>query len=251
MGYRDFEDLRNTKIRNTNKLDYIASNLEYLLDFVKYIQLHDIGAIINRHVFKFTRLREEIIFLTVKISNSNGGGKKSIFKIAVNEKSFWNRFIVCKSSGERYNKFDYDTIQIIQYIIAKNPDVGTIRLRLTYEEKQKIAEYVESTQEQYRQPLLDYHLCDDSIIEIIDMTHYSKRTWCYFFNSFIEKLPNNEKINRYYAGLELGGSLCEYKTKGSEGFYDPSDVQYSDYRKLYEVPYVFEAETETETTEQN
>lgn len=244
MSYRDFEDLKNTKIRNTNKLDYIANNLYYLYDFVCFLKLDQISSILNRHVFKFTRLREEIIFLTVRLSNSSGYGSKSIIKLAVNEKSFWNRFIISKPTGERYNKFEYDTIQMLQFIKAHSPSIGTIRLRLTYEEKQKIARFIEFSQPAYKDQLRNMHLVDDSIVEVLDVTHYSKLTWCYLFNNFVTKYPASELhaklVKNNKSNIDLGEGLFDYKTSGAEGFYDPTDLSYSDYRKFYELPYVFE-----------
>ena len=244
MSYRDFEDLKNTKIRNTNKLDYIANNLYYLYDFVCFLKMDQMCSILNRHVFKFTRLREEIIFLTVRLSNVSGHGTNSIIKLAVNEKSFWNRFTISKPTGERYDKFGYDTIQMLQYIKAHSPSIGTIRLRLTYEEKQKITEFIESSQPAYQEQLRNIHLTDDSIVEVLDITHYSKLTWCYFFNNFITKYPTSDlhdklvKINK--SNIDLGEGLFDYKTSGAEGFYDPTDPSYFEYRKLYDLPYVFE-----------
>lgn len=244
MSYRDFEDLKNTKIRNTNKLDYIANNLYYLYDFVCFLKHDQISSILNRHVFKFTRLREEIIFLTVRLSNSSGSGPKSIIKLAVNEKSFWNRFIISKSTGERYNKFEYDTIQMLQFIKAHSPSIGTIRLKLTYNEKQKIEEFITNSQPQYQDTLRNMHLSDDSVVEVLDITHYSKRTWCYLFNNFIVKYPDSELYSKLLknnkSNIDLGEGLFNYKTPGAEGFYDPTESSYSDYRKLYELPYVFE-----------
>lgn len=246
MSYRDFEDLKKIKFRNVSKLDYIANNLDYLYDYVEYLQLNLPGAIFNRHVFKFTRLREEIIFLTVRLSNSSGTGKKSVFRFSVNEKSFWNRFTITNANGEKYNKYDYDPIQIIQYALAKSPSIGSIRLQITDDEKEKFLTYVNSAQENLKQQLLNLNLTNDSIVEILDFTHYSKLTWCYFLNNFITNYPSSSlsiklgKSNR--ANVEVGSGLSDYKNSGSEGFYDPSDIDYVNYRKFYDVPYVFEGE---------
>lgn len=243
MGTRDYEELNSKKYNNSSsKLDHIANNTKYLYDWFKYLINENVGCKLNRTVFKFTKLREEIIFVKVRLKSSTDSdsaiyftGKEFCF--AVNEESFWNRFLVSSISpnGEVYNRFTTNAIKFIQLAMTNPKLVGTLRLNILPIEAEAIRIYTESSSGSDKEKINELNLVKNAKVEIIGFAHYNKRVWMYLMEKFVSNRSSDPLLFEHVPNCTIDPSLYNYTTEGALGFYDPYADGYFDYLAFYNI----------------
>lgn len=243
MGTRDYEELNSKKYNKTDsKLVHIAKNTKYLYDWFKYLINENVGCKLNRTVFKFTKLREEIIFVKVRLKSPTDNDDASYFTgkefcFTVNEESFWNRFLISSVSpnGEIYNRFTTNAVKFIQLSMSNPKLVGSLRLNILPIEAEAINMYIESSSGSDKEKLNELNLVKNAKVEIIGFVHYNKRVWMYLMEQFANKRSSDSLLFEYVPNCTIDPSLYNYTNENALGFYDPYADGYYDYLSFYNI----------------
>lgn len=248
MGTKDYEYLKTKPYKKTNMLDHLSNNMPYLYDLFKYLNYESIGSVINRHVFKFTKLREEIIFVKVRLRLTETSNDASEFVFTVNEQSFWNRFRIVTPgvTGETYSRETINAVSFINLARSDPKSVGKIRLHLLDKEVSKLNTYIESSTESNKIKLKALNIINNAFVEIAGCVHYNKRVWSHLIEKFIANYPTSGKLVENIPHFNLGEDLAKYKVSGSEGFYNPKQEDYLYLYQFYNVPKDYTAQESNE-----
>lgn len=205
-----------------SKFKKIAENKGYIEEFAKFLYNGSLGEILNNHVFKFTRLREDIIFVKVRLQKIGSQESGRPFYIAVNEKSFWNRFKFYKSGKNISTYSTIDKLDAFDLLLAASrhsSEISSIKIKLLADESIKLNHIIEHTDGELKTELQSYQLEDNANVNIDGFVHYCKRLW-------IGYLAYNRDIADQL-------NILNYTDPESKGFYNPNDPQYEEYKLFY------------------
>ena len=217
-----------------SKFDYYATNYRYVEGYAKYLYLGSFGEIINRHVFKFTQLREEIIFIKGSLSKPGSTKTGTSICIVVNEKSFWNRLKFFKGSNKEDSFKPMDKVDPYDLLIAatrNSKEIDRITLRLVADEEERMESLINSlsANEEKQQELINCNIVDGAIFNITGFESHSKRLWIAYFQKFCS--PENEVISQV---SKSSLDVTDYKHKNAIGYYDPDNVSFAKYKLFYQ-----------------
>lgn len=93
MGAFDYEKSKEEKVADTTRNERTSKNTVYLSEYGKYTTASRgfIANILNRPVYTYTKLREDIYYIHCRLFTENDSLN---YIFVVNEKSFWKRFTV-------------------------------------------------------------------------------------------------------------------------------------------------------------
>ena len=218
-----------------SKFEDISSNHKYLEDFAEAIYIGSIGEILNRHVFKFTKLREDIIFIKLRLIKPGTSEKGSTFTIAVNERSFWNRLAFYKKEEptSRYLPIDkIDPYDLLLASLRRSDGINRIVFKMIGDEVEQINSLIESTYEEpeLKKRMESYNISNNANVEISGFEHYSKRLWIAYFEA-IRNSSNNSVISQ---DNKVALGILDFKDQENIAFYNPNDPEYSRYFLFYQ-----------------
>lgn len=218
-----------------SKFENISNNHKYLKDYAVSIFQNRVGEILNRHVFKFTKLREDIIFIRLILIKPGSSSKGKNFIIAVNERSFWNRLFFYKADNptSRYLPIDkVDPFDLLLASLRNSKDISRITFKLVSDEAERIQELYNDLNENKdeQKKILEYNIVNNANVEILGFEHFSKRLWIGYFDSIFNS-SNINVFTAYEKGL-LG--ILNYKDNENIAFYNPDDPNFSEYSLFYQ-----------------
>lgn len=232
MGLRDYEEMsykKNPEDSNEkSKLDLLKENQYFIYSFTKYCIKNTAAGVVNRHCFKFSRLRDEIYFIQCELTRP-GTNNTNLFTFVVNEKSFWNRFsIYLKSSpGRILLKGEDTTINILTKLCHNSSLVDNCCLHITDSEKEKLDEMYDLAYSDQKAELYNLNLVDGALCKFVSFYHYNKHVWVDLLNTDVDN-PNVIGTTDF-----VNANLGDYKDPLSEAFYKPDDENYKDISILY------------------
>lgn len=248
MGLRDYEEFSTTEIsegktRLQNLLDtatYDSKN-HFIYFYMKDCLKASLGEAVNRHCFKFSRLRDEIYFINCYLVNPNETNKNvsdennilnkiHYFNFVVNDKSFWNRFTIYLKSDPNVPLTKNKNITCLDVLkmITNSDIVDRCTINLLPYEIEKIDDIINKTVGlSNKQILLNYNIVDGALCKIINYRNYNKRIWYELLTQPIVD-PHSEGGS----GI-IYSNFGSYKDEHSEMFYNPKDVNYKDISFLY------------------
>ena len=227
MGLRDFEDFNATIWYNDKtRLENLISDKEKCYSYIKYC-LGDVGDAINNHCFKFSRLRDEIFFVSCYLIRKDNSTEPYLYKFFVNEKSFWNRFNIFLKNDPNtpLSKSNNITAIDVLNIITNNKDlVHNCSINLfPYEEN--IINSLIHRRSSVSSEIYKYNLENGSLCKILDFTHYNKRVWYELLSQEV-KDPESENGNTLSCNFN-------YKDPSNVMYYNPNDPKFRDIMFLY------------------
>lgn len=231
MGIYDYENMKAHKIkykngRESNLLERTKENVTYIIHFAKYLIPNTVGRLLNTHVFKYTRLRDEIYAITCRLYDIQDKDVKEgmIYTFFVNEKSFWNRFHIFDKNGLMMTARSGISIgDMLNTCEHYKHEIDRITLNLIPEEQDDLAKSITSIQDEAEK----LNIYDGSIVVIDSHINYNKRVWCELLEQ--ELIDPNDKT-----GTPLNTELGSYKTPDTVLHYDPKHQDYVKYAMLYE-----------------
>lgn len=231
MGLRDFEEFSSTEVSDgVSRLDNLKDKKSNFIYYYMKDCLKDTpGEAVNRHCFKFTRLREEIYFVKCLLVRPDNLYPIHQFNFVVNDKSFWNRFSIYLKSdpnNQLVPSKKYTCLDVLK-MITNGDIVEKCNINLFQYEIDKLDEIIKDAVGSNKDKLLMYNIVNNSSCKIIGYRNYNKRVWCDLLTQVI-KDPNSE------GGIgNINSDFESYKEKTSELYYDPKDPDYKDIRFLY------------------
>lgn len=231
MGIYDYENMLKHEIyykdgRKSNLMERTKENMRFIIHYVNFLVPNSLGRVINTHVFKYTKLREEIYALTCRLYDVQDKTVKeaSQFTFFVNETSFWNRFHIYTKDGMLLSAKHGISVNEMLNICEHDKDkFDRIDLNLIPAEKDELHNSPILIQDEAER----LHIYDDSIVVIDSHINYNKRVWCELFDQQLI-IPSEIK-----GGVEVVTRLGNYKTPGTILYYDPNDPEYEKYSPLY------------------
>lgn len=231
MGIYDYENMKAHKIkykdgRESNLLERTKENITYIIHFAKYLTPNTIGRILNTHVFKYTRLRDEIYAITCRLYDVQDKDVKEgvTYTFFVNEKSFWNRFHIFDKNGLMMTARSGISVgDMLNTCEHYKHEIDRIDLNLIPEEKDELHKSPILIQDEAER----MHIYDNSIVVIDSHINYNKRVWCELLEQPLIN-PNDS------SGTALNTQLGSYKTPDTILHYDPKHKDYAKYAMLYE-----------------
>lgn len=233
MGLRDYEEM-SYKVNpddpnEKSKLDLIKENQHFLYSFTKYCLKNSYNGIINRHCFKFSRLRDEIYFIQCALTRIDNSTPTNVYTFVVNEKSFWKRFSIYlkDSPGKMLMKGDETTVNILTKLCNNSGLVDKCYLNILGSEKTKLDNFYNDAYSSDQEKLKKLNLVDGALCKFVSFYHYNKHVWLDLLNTNVDdpELVGDEN----YVNAEFG----DYKDSNSEAFYNPNDPNYKDVALLY------------------
>lgn len=254
MGAQDYETLATTMCNGVPKLQKICENKNFLRFLGKDIEDYNAIAPLNKHCFKFTKLREDCYFILCKLSanievEELDGDEKPIITtkhveetrfVLVNEMSFYKRFKIYKNSTSmdiyRYS-FENNIVDIINSAINHDGKlVDHIQLAL-----------LETETEYLTKNKINTAFVNNADCEFLSVYTFNKRVIAEFFDNFVLYKPSAKKaskdsiesdsevkrVNSKGEEIVFSINLGSYKEKTSVLYYDPNDSEYSKYKLLY------------------
>ena len=217
--------------RNVARFNQIINNPKYIEGFAKYVYKDSLGEIINRHVFKFTRLREDIIFIKGRLRKPGSSVPGKPFCIVVNEKSFWNRLRFFKADNQTstFRPSDgVDPYDLLLGAIRHSSAISSIKFKLAANESEEITNFINryNSSATTTNELLSYNVVDNANFEINGFEHFSKRLWIAYFEAFYNNgitLADKNKLD-----------AIDYKSSTSIGFYNPDEEGFERYKLFYQ-----------------
>ena len=225
MGMKDYEYYANTRIDALSPtgevikktlLEQLKENKEFIKQYSEYLKINNrYGNIINRPIFKYTKLREEIFFITTKIKDVSTNNTCN-FVFAVNEKSFSKRFRVYKNNDHSniLGTRSSDVESVLKNVISDSNNYN-IRLNILGFEKEAMETIYNNISPLEKDILDKLYIKNNNIIEIKAYYSYSKLLWLSLFDSL------TASTDLIYIG--------DYKTAGSPAYYDvdrPENIKY-------------------------
>ena len=234
MGIYDYENMKAHKIkykngRESNLLERTKENITYIIHFAKYLVPGTVGRLLNTHVFKYTRLRDEIYAVTCRLYDIQDKDAKDAkegvtYTFFVNEKSFWNRFHIFDKNGLMMTARSGISIgDMLNTCEHYKHEIDRITLNLIPEEQDDLAKSITSIQDEAEK----LNIYDSSIVVIDSHINYNKRVWCELLE---QELINPNDPRKIPLNTELGS----YKTPDTVLHYDPKHQDYAKYAMLYE-----------------
>ena len=231
MGIYDYENMKAHKIkykngRESNLLERTKENITYIIHFAKYLVPNTVGRILNTHVFKYTRLRDEIYAVTCRLYDIQDKDAKEgvIYTFFVNENSFWNRFHIFDKNGLMMTARSGISIgDMLNTCEHYKHEIDRITLNLIPEEQDDLSKSITSIQDEAEK----LNIYDSSIVVIDSHINYNKRVWCELLE---QELINPNDPRKIPLNTELGS----YKTPDTILHYDPKHQDYAKYAMLYE-----------------
>ena len=189
MGAFDYENAQINKVGGKSQLDFLNEHLNYNVKYsfcVTHAETYT-AYVLNRPVFYYTKLREEIFFIDVKLINTIGI-KNYIF--AVNERSFFRRFNVIDKDGIRLSYEDYPSLRNLLINIIRNPNDYKINLNIFGFEQELLEQCsADYTEEEY----LNF-LNDGTSVRINSFINRNKRLWLFLFNNVKIEYPRKSDL---------------------------------------------------------
>lgn len=263
MGLRDYEEGKDflTKYHGYNpEVDTIQMKMQ-IATYLQWISsLHMESLLINRHCFKFSKLREEIFFIKCYVTGiderHNDTTNTTEIKhragdacFLVTEESFWNRFLVFKSknsnNNERFTKKDCSVSDLINMIILNDPSIGRVIVNLYPEEEDNVYAVFTSSPNK----VLTSGFINKGVCKFTGCQHYNKRMWIallqdpkggtgnFEYRQTIQVQTPDGKTEEKVISFTVD-SVSGYKTdKSSYMYYDPdtTDEKYTFALPLYNI----------------
>lgn len=188
MGAFDFESAQDELlgIEHKSKLDFLFDSVPFLKTYAKSIPLTPScsGSVLNRPVFYYTKLREEIYFINAKVISPNGF---MYYTFAVNDKSFFRRFSIIIDTQRLVYNGEYTVDYIVNVIIKRN--LAKVQLNIYGFENSLLKDCDEYIHGENK------YLINGAYIEFNSIVHYNKRMWLYLFcNQEIKNDPNPANV---------------------------------------------------------
>ena len=216
---------------NISQFSKLLKNPTYFYPISKSLRFYKPISFFNEKIFNVTKLREEIYFINVKITeiqeNTDSIPKVNNVILAVNDLSFWNRFrienIVNLETNEivmmNRQKFNNSALELIIDCI-NNPNHYIIKMRYINDEESKQRNYftnihqsIESSENEDDEysPESESTFINPktSILEFTGVTHYNKRTWLAILGDH----------GIFYSNEESNPFLGSYKSENSNTYY--------------------------------
>ena len=230
MGIYDYENMKAHKIkykdgRESNLLERTKENISYIVHFAKYLVPNTVGRILNAHVFKYTRLRDEIYAVTCRLYDVQNKDAKegAVYTFFVNEHSFWNRFHIYNKDGQMMTARSGISVgDMLNACEHYKHEIDRIDLNMIPEEKDALSRSTTVIQEEANR----LHIYDNSVVVIDSHINYNKRVWCELLEQPLR--PPSGTI------IELDTQLGSYKTPDTVLHYDPKHTDYAKFAMLYE-----------------
>lgn len=232
MGIKDYENSKipmKTRTDNKSFLDVCRDSEMTKLRLAMFgvwvggVGQRPEGKVINRHCFRYTKLREEIFFIKCDLFGKDIINETNIdcsgeAVIIVNETSFWNRFNVFKSSNihERFTKKDgYSVADMIHLMETNDPIIGRITINILTHETNEIHSALFNDISLVKK----CGLVDKAVCKVTDSMHYNKRMWLALFK---DKEGNNFTYVKETDNLNIHVTIDmdDYKNPESFTFYD-------------------------------
>lgn len=209
---------------DSNKSIYkiLKGNTNYLLPIARSFHKTYPDTIFNENIFKVTKLREDIFFITANVNQANKPRIRVIF--AVNNDMFWKRFDVRAISADgltmtEINRKDYNNsaLDLINDVKLHN-DQFFIKMRYINDEYTKLIDYC-SRKEGVTNPKADNEFIDatNAVIEFTGLANYNKRTWLELFTQGTNSIT-------YVDSTDIP-NLESYKVKDSNTYYPGDDSE--------------------------
>lgn len=235
MGLKDFEEFSSTEIdEGVSRMDNLVNSKNSSSNKFIYYYIQDClkgspGEAVNRHCFKFTRLRDEVYFITCYLVRPDNLYPIHQFNFVVNDKSFWNRFSIYLKDDPNtplVKSKQYTCLDILKMITNGNI-VDKCTINLFQYEIDKLQEIIDDAVGTNKDKLLKYNMVNNASCKIIGYRHFNKRVWYELLSQTIKDPKSEGGIGEIYS--EFGS----YKEKDSEMYYDPNDPDYKDISFLY------------------
>lgn len=128
MGAFDYEKSKEDKSGGVSRNQRTKENTIYLSEYSKATtsQRSFIANIINRPVYTYTKLREDIFYIHCRLFTENDSFN---YIITVNEKSFWKRFTILHN-GVKVIKEDGVTVRDLLRFCMTRPNEYRIQLNI-------------------------------------------------------------------------------------------------------------------------
>lgn len=208
MGLFDFERLKEEKypVKNStgsydSVLDIMSKNTNWVEEITPYVlDIDPVASLLNRKVFKATKLREEIYFIKCRCYNLDNGFNEFVF--LVNEHTIYKRFRIYKNDDEFYYKSELNLQNFIK--LLKHPDYRKV-LKLFNNEISDLPDQIEQAYNNTNayKYYKTWGFRDGMPIEVLNIQHFNKRTWIYLLTT------NNT------TALDL-----DYKNTSSDAYFD-------------------------------
>lgn len=228
MGIKDYEDFVETKVGDSNRIEVFKTNTNYIYHYVKYCLENTPGGAVNRHCFKFARLRDEIFFIKCFLIRPDAQYEMSEYCFVVTEKSFWNRFNIYLKSSPTSPVHPSDGISVSKLVKMITNDRELVeRISITlfpYEERKLNDIYSKLPSTEAKDEFLRYNVVNNAVCEICSMEHYNKRIWIELLTQPVK--PPGSSVN-------VSHNFGDYKDPNSLVNYNPKDPDYIDIMYLY------------------
>lgn len=181
MGAYDYEKSKIENMGGKTVADYIFNSIDFVKEYSFAVTSTTTytGNIINRPVFYYTKLREDILFINTRLI-SNLGIKDYIF--AVNEKSFFKRFSIYDKNNKKICHYACQSVKELITKIFKNPNDYKIYLNLFKFEREGIVNCTGDYNNTNDNSLNGY-LKDGVLVKFIGYKSFNKRLWLHYFNN--------------------------------------------------------------------
>lgn len=166
--------------------------------------------VINKPIFKYTKLREDIHIITTKIIDENNNVLD--FKFAVNDKSIWKRFNFYNNNGIKVVTESMSVGELVRKV-SNNELIA--KLYLFKFEEDELAEISQTTE-----PNVKFFKTGITVKFYGDEYH-SKLLWLKLFNNTDTVI--SQEINDLNLGLE------SYRVQGSNTYFDITSKENSKY----------------------
>lgn len=225
MGAFDLERFKEEYIGNKTRLQYLHDNINYTLKF----SLKCSGSpsytyyVLNRPVFYYTKLREDIFFIDTQIITKEG---TAFYTFTANEHSFLKRFSVIEaSSGKKITDFSNISLKNLLITCMKKPNTYNIYLNIYDFEQIGLI----TCNSDYNDTIYMYnkYLKTGSLIKIKSFVNYNKRLWLYLFNNSKIEYPNKANLGdpNYFSDEERILSSKEEYLSENGGHFDVSELE--------------------------
>jgi hypothetical protein len=231
MGLRDYEIFSTTIESNgKSRLENMIENEGFLYKYMKYCLPNTLGEAVNRHCFKFSRLRDEIFCVKCYLTRVDNSTEPNLYYFFVNEKSFWNRFsIFLKNDPNSFltKNTKLTAIDVLKKITDNPNIVDNCYINLFQYEIRKKDQIYNAVLGTEKEEIHKANVENGSLCKIVDFTNYNKRIWYEILSQTI-KDPTSES-----GFSDLTCDFGSYKDDSSDMFYNPNDENYRDIMLMY------------------
>jgi hypothetical protein len=222
MGVHDYENMKLDgsleKVKNNNEFSLFLGNA--------FIHQDTYGELLNKHCFKFTKIREEMYFIQCSLMNRVEPYETGSFIFLVNKNSFWKRFSIYLKNNPKSPYIDSNNIDIVDFINKinnKRIEIDRIELNLLPIEQEVLNSYNGDKK----------FIANKSICSFIGVYSYNKRVVAEIFTQSAPGERSWTKYDDQNQAYSINVILGSYKDPESVMYYDPTDPNYQDYRNLY------------------